>query len=220
MNGFCRRRQTYPRPKPWPLSPNPAEDYSKGASHVLTVNHQILNHHRQLEQKWSKKKVKLHQKLALRLFQDDVKQVLDWLENHGEVFLRKNVGIGRNLAKAKAHQRSHQHFECVAQVNDTVSGLGRFCNQRFRLGRTWQSLSRRIESDVRQLFWFLVGHRTRTPTPRSCWRPPRNWPRPASAAPTKFTPSLDSSSSTSSSRPFTQFSSVFCMFLVKPSKTQ
>lgn len=71
---------------------------------------------RQLEQKWSQKKVKLHQKLALRLFQDDVKQVLDWLENHGEVFLRKNVGIGRNLTKAKAYQRSHQHFECVAQV--------------------------------------------------------------------------------------------------------
>ena len=64
--------------------------------------------------------VKLHQKLALRLFQDDVKQVLDWLENHGEVFLRKNVGIGRNLTKAKAYQRSHQHFECVAQVNFTA----------------------------------------------------------------------------------------------------
>ena len=110
---------------------------------MLAVIHQILNHHRhvisqvncfcgsiivvfliqpirrQLEQKWSKKKVKLHQKLALRLFQDDVKQVLDWLENHGEVFLKKNVGIGRNLSKSKAHQRSHQHFECVAQVTTT-----------------------------------------------------------------------------------------------------
>ena len=72
--------------------------------------------------------MKLHQKLALRLFQDDVKQVLDWLENHGEVFLRKNVGIGKNLTKAKAHQRSHQHFECVAQVwqkqvNIIISGM-------------------------------------------------------------------------------------------------
>ena len=38
--------QTYPRPKPWPLSSNPAQDYSKGASHVLAVIHQILNHHR------------------------------------------------------------------------------------------------------------------------------------------------------------------------------
>lgn len=83
--------------------------------HVCKLN-ALIQFSRQLEQKWSSKKVKLHQKLALRLFQDDVKQVLDWLENHGEVFLRKNVGIGRNLTKAKSYQRSHQHFECVAQV--------------------------------------------------------------------------------------------------------
>ena len=41
--------------------------------------------------------------------------MLDWLQNHGEVFLRKNVGIGRNLAKARAYQKSHQTFEGVVQ---------------------------------------------------------------------------------------------------------
>ena len=41
--------------------------------------------------------------------------VLDWLQNHGEVFLRKNVGIGRNLAKARAYQKSHETFEGVVQ---------------------------------------------------------------------------------------------------------
>lgn len=55
---------------------NPAADYSEGASHVLAVIHQILNHHRALEQKWHSKKIKLHQRLALRLFQEDVKQVI------------------------------------------------------------------------------------------------------------------------------------------------
>lgn len=54
---------------------NPAADYSEGASHVLAVIHQILNHHRALEKKWHSKKIKLHQRLALRLFQEDVKQV-------------------------------------------------------------------------------------------------------------------------------------------------
>ena len=53
--------------------------------------HEILAHHRALESKWHAKKIKLHQRLALRLFQEDVKQVLDWLEKHGEVFLRKNL---------------------------------------------------------------------------------------------------------------------------------
>ena len=45
-----------------------------------------------------------------------VAQVLDWLEKHGEVFLRKNVGIGRNLAKSRAYQKSHETFEGVVQV--------------------------------------------------------------------------------------------------------
>lgn len=56
-------------------SGNPAADYSEGASHVLAVIHEILGHHRAVEQRWSDKKVKLHQRLALRLFQEDVKQV-------------------------------------------------------------------------------------------------------------------------------------------------
>ena len=100
---------------------------------MLSVIHEILAHHRQLESKWHTKKIKLHQRLALRLFQEDVKQVgnktlntmklylsvaqvLDWLEKHGEVFLRKNVGIGRNLAKSRAYQKSHETFEGVVQV--------------------------------------------------------------------------------------------------------
>ena len=50
-------------------------DFQEGASHVLSVIHEILAHHRQLESKWHTKKIKLHQRLALRLFQEDVKQV-------------------------------------------------------------------------------------------------------------------------------------------------
>ncbi|XP_060832863.1 triple functional domain protein isoform X3 [Bombus pascuorum] len=97
------------------MSGNPAADYSEGASHVLAVIHQILGHHRALEARWHARKVKLHQRLALRLFQEDVKQVLDWLTNHGEVFIRKNTGVGRNLQKARVYQKSHEHFENVAQ---------------------------------------------------------------------------------------------------------
>lgn len=54
--------------------------------------------------------------IVYRLFQEDVKQVLDWLTNHGEVFIRKNTGVGRNLQKARVYQKSHEHFENVAQV--------------------------------------------------------------------------------------------------------
>ena len=78
---------------------------------LLNIFFLILAQHRALEARWHAKKIKLHQRLALRLFQEDVKQVLDWLQNHGEVFLRKNIGIGRNIAKARAYQKSHETFE-------------------------------------------------------------------------------------------------------------
>ena len=48
------------------MSGNPAADYSEGASHVLAVIHQILGHHRALEARWHARKIKLHQRLALR----------------------------------------------------------------------------------------------------------------------------------------------------------
>ena len=91
-------------------------DYTAGATHVLDVIHEILTSHRQIDQYWHTKKVRLHQRLGLRLFQQDVKQVLDWLDNHGEMFLRKNTSIGRTLAKARLLRKSHQHFEAVLQV--------------------------------------------------------------------------------------------------------
>ncbi|CAB4064111.1 unnamed protein product [Lepeophtheirus salmonis] len=54
-----------------PSNVDPTADYSEGASHVLSVIHEILGHHRSLEVKWHAKKIKLHQRLALRLFQED-----------------------------------------------------------------------------------------------------------------------------------------------------
>ncbi|KAI5636985.1 spectrin repeat domain-containing protein [Phthorimaea operculella] len=108
---------------------DPAADYSSGANHVLAVihqilghhralearYHQILGHHRALEARYHQARLKLHQRLALLLYKEDCRQVLDWLANHGEVFLQKNTGIGRNLAKARVYQKSHEHFENVAQ---------------------------------------------------------------------------------------------------------
>ncbi|XP_049828356.1 kalirin isoform X4 [Schistocerca gregaria] len=128
---------------------NPAADYSEGASHVLAVIHQILNHHRTLEQKWHAKKIKLHQRLALRLFQEDVKQVLDWLANHGEVFLRKNVGIGRNLQKARVYQKSHEHFENVAQ--NTYTNAEKLLTAAEELAQTGECNADEIYSVAREL---------------------------------------------------------------------
>ncbi|XP_075229474.1 trio Rho guanine nucleotide exchange factor isoform X4 [Lycorma delicatula] len=128
---------------------NPAADYSEGASHVLAVIHQILNHHRNLEHRWHSKKIKLHQRLALRLFQEDVKQVLDWLANHGEVFLRKNTGVGRNLQKARVYQKSHEHFENVAQ--NTYTNAEKLLTAAEELAQTGECNAEEIYSVAHEL---------------------------------------------------------------------
>ncbi|GJQ88849.1 hypothetical protein Trydic_g23410, partial [Trypoxylus dichotomus] len=83
---------------------NPAADYSEGASHVLAVIHQILNHHRALEQKWHAKKIKLHQRLALRLFQEDVKQVCITL--HEKEAARLKISIHLTIDGIELHHNN------------------------------------------------------------------------------------------------------------------
>ena len=69
-----------------------------------------------MEHAWLETKVLISKK-QVKMFECLLLQVLDWLANHGEVFLQKNTGIGRNLHKARVYQKSHEHFENVAQVS-------------------------------------------------------------------------------------------------------
>lgn len=65
-----------------PLTPGSADsltasaNYSKAVHHVLDIIHEVLHHQRQLENIWQHRKVRLHQRLQLCVFQQDVQQVL------------------------------------------------------------------------------------------------------------------------------------------------
>uniref|UniRef100_A0A3Q2ZY59 Kalirin RhoGEF kinase a n=2 Tax=Kryptolebias marmoratus TaxID=37003 RepID=A0A3Q2ZY59_KRYMA len=104
-----------------PLSPGNSEsltataNYSKAVHCILDVVHEVLHHQRRLENIWQLRKVRLHQRLQLCVFQQDVQQVLDWIENHGEAFLSKHTGVGKSLHRARALQKRHDDFEDVAQ---------------------------------------------------------------------------------------------------------
>ena len=64
-----------------PLTPGSSDsltasaNYSKAVHHVLDVIHEVLHHQRQLENIWQHRKVRLHQRLQLCVFQQDVQQV-------------------------------------------------------------------------------------------------------------------------------------------------
>ncbi|XP_059822545.1 kalirin isoform X4 [Hypanus sabinus] len=104
-----------------PLSPGNSDsltataNYSKAVHRVLDIVHEVLHHQRRLESIWQHRKVRLHQRLQLCVFQQDVQQVLDWIENHGEAFLSKHTGVGKSLHRARALQKRHDDFEEVAQ---------------------------------------------------------------------------------------------------------
>ncbi|KAG5833860.1 hypothetical protein ANANG_G00280390 [Anguilla anguilla] len=90
-------------------------NYSKAVHCILDVVHEVLHHQRRLESIWQHRKVRLHQRLQLCVFQQDVQQVMDWIENHGEAFLSKHTGVGKSLHRARALQKRHDDFEEVAQ---------------------------------------------------------------------------------------------------------
>ncbi|KAJ8282297.1 hypothetical protein COCON_G00048160 [Conger conger] len=104
-----------------PLGPESSEsltataNYSKAVQGILDLVHEVLHHQRRLENIWQHRKVRLHQRLQLCVFQQDVQQVMDWIENHGEAFLSKHTGVGKSLHRARALQKRHDDFEEVAQ---------------------------------------------------------------------------------------------------------
>lgn len=75
--------------------------------------------------------------------------MLDWLENHGEVFLRKNTGIGRSLQKARVYQKSHEHFENVAQ--NTYSNAEKLLSAADDLARSGEVDATEIYAVAREL---------------------------------------------------------------------
>lgn len=99
---------------PSQLQQQEQQQKSDSTKHVKSMMDEVNSKYRAIDSIWQMRRLKLHQKLALALFQDDVRQVIDWIDVHGEGFLRKNMTIGRNLARARQLQKSHQHFEAVA----------------------------------------------------------------------------------------------------------
>ncbi|XP_043097690.1 kalirin RhoGEF kinase b isoform X2 [Puntigrus tetrazona] len=90
-------------------------DYSQAVRGVLEVVHEVVHQYRRLEGLLQHRKLRLHQRLQLCVFQQDVQQVLDWIENHGEAFLSKHTGVGKSVHRARALQKRHDDFQEVAQ---------------------------------------------------------------------------------------------------------
>ncbi|AWO95656.1 hypothetical protein SMAX5B_015273 [Scophthalmus maximus] len=90
-------------------------DFTAATHGIMGGLHQVMQGHHEVEGAWQHRKLRLHQRLQLCVFQQDVRQVLDWVEQHGEVFLNKHGGVGKSLHRARALQKRHDDFQQVAQ---------------------------------------------------------------------------------------------------------
>ncbi|TNM94092.1 hypothetical protein fugu_002268 [Takifugu bimaculatus] len=90
-------------------------DFTAATHGIMGVLHQVMQGQHKVEGAWQHRKLRLHQRLQLCVFQQDVRQVLDWVEQHGEVFLNKHSGVGKTLHRARALQKRHDDFQQVAQ---------------------------------------------------------------------------------------------------------
>ncbi|KAM9835916.1 LOW QUALITY PROTEIN: kalirin-like [Aulostomus maculatus] len=90
-------------------------DFTAATHSIMGVLHQVMQGQHEVEGAWQHRKLRLHQRLQLCVFQQDVRQVLDWVEQHGEVFLNKHSGVGKSLHRARALQKRHDDFQQVAQ---------------------------------------------------------------------------------------------------------
>lgn len=78
----------------------------------------------------------------ISLLVEDVKQVIEWIDTHGEGFLNKHVGVGRNLQKTRALQSSYEHFDKVAQ--NTYTNAGKLLGAAHELAQTGTCDSREM----------------------------------------------------------------------------
>lgn len=77
-------------------------------------------HHKQLEEKYKADRKRLQVVNAFDAFQHDMKRVFDWLEEHGEPYLKKNSGVGDNKSQSAHLRHNHLQFREIAkstQVN-------------------------------------------------------------------------------------------------------
>uniref|UniRef100_A0A8P4G4Y4 Uncharacterized protein n=1 Tax=Dicentrarchus labrax TaxID=13489 RepID=A0A8P4G4Y4_DICLA len=121
-------------------------DFTAATHGIMGVLHQ--GHH-EVEGAWQHRKLRLHQRLQLCVFQQDVRQVLDWVEQHGEVFLNKHSGVGKSLHRARALQKRHNDFQQVAQ--NTYTNAEKLLEAADQLGQSGECEEEEIYQAARDL---------------------------------------------------------------------
>ncbi|XP_028393138.1 triple functional domain protein-like isoform X5 [Dendronephthya gigantea] len=90
-------------------------EFSEAASHVMELFLNVHEHHRQLGILWDAKQSRLRELIHLLTLEQDITQVIKWIDEHGEPFLDKHTDVGMTSEKAEALLKRHEEFEAIAK---------------------------------------------------------------------------------------------------------
>ncbi|KAI6179519.1 hypothetical protein M3Y98_00619200 [Aphelenchoides besseyi] len=80
--------------------------------HMVHVRKQILN-------AWESRNLSIDQRIKAHLLLPEVRAVLEWLDIHGETFLKRKFAIGKDYDTAVVLERTHMKFREIANCTYT-----------------------------------------------------------------------------------------------------
>ncbi|XP_046859404.1 kalirin-like isoform X4 [Xenia sp. Carnegie-2017] len=146
-----------------PLLPGDDRDtpeFSEAASHVMELFLNVHEHHRQLGILWEAKQSGLRELIHMSTLEQDINQVIKWIDEHGEPFLDKHTDVGMTTEKAEALLKRHEEFEAIAkntytnanQIRDAIKQLQDSGECRAdEIRRRTQYFDRRVQNFVRRV---------------------------------------------------------------------
>ncbi|XP_074604376.1 triple functional domain protein-like isoform X2 [Brevipalpus obovatus] len=114
---------------------NSSSDYNEATKHIQDLTRRIAAHYQRIKSSLENRRNRLHLRFSLILFNDDVHQVMEWINTCGESMLTKSFGIGKNLETSQELLKNHLQLENYAQnTYDNVEKLRRAASEFARTG--------------------------------------------------------------------------------------
>ncbi|CAD5206407.1 unnamed protein product [Bursaphelenchus okinawaensis] len=75
----------------------------------------LINKQKQLVATFTSRYETISYKYNAKMFFNECDEVINWLDEHGEPFLRRKIGIGRSLEEAKRFEKNHDDFKKISE---------------------------------------------------------------------------------------------------------
>ena len=91
-------------------------DFQTSAPHITKLLDAMHNSRQHVNQVWTSKKQRLEQCFQLRMFEQDVEKMFEWIGHNRELFLVNYTQIGHNHKIALELQTEHGQFAVNSMV--------------------------------------------------------------------------------------------------------